>query len=102
MPREPMTLMVQGSNVSALTGRTGTLRRGQGGVTGGWPMVLDTEHGRLRRLRLREVARLQGVSDPPVSVTDTNAVACYQAIANAFAVHPVRWIGLRMSAQEAT
>lgn len=88
----------QGSNV----GEMGTLRKGNGNVTGGVPFA---QHGpAVRRLTPRECERLQGFPDDYTHITVRGKPAAdgprYKALGNSMAVPVMRWIGERIELVE--
>lgn len=80
----------QGSNV----GEMGTLRAGNGGLTGGVPFV------GVRRLTPIECERLQGFPDGWTEGKGQSDSARYRQIGNAVAVNVARWIGRRIMAAD--
>ncbi|MFH5249849.1 DNA (cytosine-5-)-methyltransferase [Burkholderia semiarida] len=88
----------QGSNV----GKMGTLRGGNGNVTGGVPFA---QYGSaVRRLTPRECERLQGFPDDYTRITVRGKPAAdgprYKALGNSMAVPVMHWIGERIELVE--
>ncbi|KVK90314.1 hypothetical protein WS93_35810 [Burkholderia cepacia] len=88
----------QGSNV----GETGTLRKGNGNVTGGVPFA---QYGSaVRRLTPRECERLQGFPDDYTRIIVRGKPAAdgprYKALGNSMARTVMHWIGKRIELVE--
>jgi len=96
----------QGSNV----GPMGTIRGGNGGMTGGVPFVAQSVAvrrrdggamaGLVRRLTPRECERLQGFPDGWTAVGGMSDSARYRMLGNAVAVPVAEWIGWRIVKRE--
>ncbi|MBU9406001.1 DNA cytosine methyltransferase [Burkholderia multivorans] len=88
----------QGSNV----GEMGTLRKGNGNVTGGVPFT-QSQFG-VRRLTPRECERLQGFPDDYTRIAMRGKPAAdgprYKALGNSMAVPVMHWIGTRIELVE--
>lgn len=88
----------QGSNV----GEMGTLRKGNGNVTGGVPFVVPGSA--VRRLMPRECERLQGFPDDYTLISMRGKQAAdgprYKALGNSMAVPVMHWIGKRIDLVE--
>ncbi len=88
----------QGSNI----GEMGTLRRGNGNVTGGVPFA--QQGSAVRRLTPRECERLQGFPDDYTLINVRGKPAAdgprYKALGNSMAVPVMRWIGERIELVE--
>lgn len=88
---ETVAYQCHGTNV----GEMGTLRQGNGGVTGGVPFTVTTLA--VRRLLPVECCRLQGFPDDWLDGLGLPDSAKYRMLGNAVAVPVVEWLGRRLS-----